>query len=145
MNAVQHVHDMRKLISNLAESVGENLEKAECPVTHRFAPGVYLREIFMPKGSVVVGKIHTTEHFNVLIQGEVTVVTAVSRDRYQAPHTFVSLAGVQKVVFMHTDCIWQTIHPTDKTDIDEIEKEISVTDYNKLEVDQLLDEVGLLE
>ena len=28
-----------------------------CPVTHHFGPSIYIREVVMPAGTVVVGKI----------------------------------------------------------------------------------------
>jgi hypothetical protein len=114
------------------------IESQECPVTHRFASGCYLREIFMPKGTIIIGKIHATEHFNVLLKGDVTVITAEGSERIKAPHTFVSLAGTQKVVAIHEDCIWQTLHVTNSTDLEEIEKEVISIDYDGLAIDGLL-------
>jgi len=114
------------------------IESQDCPVTHRFTKGCYLREIFMPKGTVIIGKIHATEHFNVLLKGDVTVLTAEGSERIKAPYTFTSLAGVQKVVVIHEDCTWQTIHVTNSTDLEEIEKEVIVDSYDELTIDGLL-------
>ena len=110
----------------------------DCPVVHRFADGCYLREIFMPQGARVIGKIHATEHFNILLTGRVTVITAEGSQEITAPYTFVSKSGVQKVVIIHEDCLWQTVHVTDKTNIDEIDEEIIVEDYDQLLNDGLL-------
>lgn len=134
---------MRGKISALANEMLE-LPQVDCPVTHRFAPGVYLREIFMPRDTYVIGKIHATKHFNNLLEGCVTVITAESQEYLQAPCTFVSDAGVQKVVYMHTDCRWQTIHVTDKTDLAEIEQDVIVESYDQLEIDSLLDKAKRL-
>ncbi len=94
----------------------------------------------MPKGSVVVGKIHATEHFNIILKGLVTVATVEGSHTYRAPATFVSKAGIQKVVLMHEDCIWQTVHVTDKTDVEEIEREIIVDDYDQLPFNEIFGE-----
>ena len=110
----------------------------DCPVVHRFTPGCYLREIFMTKGTRIIGKIHATEHFNIILKGKVTVLTAEGREDFEAPHTFISKAGVQKIVVIHEDCLWQTVHVTDKTDLEEIEKEVIVECYDQLLVDGLL-------
>ncbi len=59
----------------------------------------------------------------------------------KAPHTFISKAGVQKVVVVHEDCQWQTLHVTDKTDLEEIEKEVICKDYDSLSDDGLLDSI----
>jgi len=137
---IQSVADqMIKTISD-----GEMVE-AECPVTHRFSDGLYLREIFMPAGTKIIGKIHATEHFNVLLTGKVTVITAEGREEITAPHTFISKAGIQKVVIVHEDCQWQTLHVTDKTDLIEIEKDVIVESYDQLLVDGLLNNIKGLE
>jgi hypothetical protein len=34
----------------------------ELPIVHRFTPGLYIREIFMPAGALVTSKIHKTEY-----------------------------------------------------------------------------------
>jgi hypothetical protein len=95
-----------------------NLAQVQCPLTHRFAPGVYLREISMPAGTVVIGKVHKTEHFNVLIQGACLIAHPDGRlEELRAPMTFVSKAGVQKALYILEDMIWQTIHPTSETDM----------------------------
>jgi len=124
----------------------KEIDEQECPVKHRFSKGCYIREIFMPKGTLIVGKIHATEHFNILLTGSVTVATAEGVKNISAPYTFISLAGTQKVVAIHEDCIWQTVHVTNSTDLKEIEKEVIVDDYDDLSVDGLLNKCkeGLL-
>ena len=129
---------MAKMISD------GDMVKAECPVTHRFTKGLYLREIFMPKGSRVIGKIHAAEHFNVVLTGKVTVITVDGKEEITAPHTFISKAGIQKVVIVHEDCTWQTLHVTDKTSIDEIEKEVIVDSYDKICGNEVIKLEGLL-
>lgn len=139
----QEISDNRQVITNAANDMLSKIASGElisqdCPVTHRFANGCYLREILMPKGTRIIGKIHATEHFNILLTGSVTVITAEGAEDMKAPYTFVSKAGVQKVVIIHEDCLWQTVHVTDKTDLKEIEKDVIVEDYDNLLIDGLL-------
>ena len=96
-------------------------EQVECPVKSRFAPGVYLREIFMPAGSFVIGKIHKTEHFNIIQSGRVVLIDDEGSRVLEGPCTFVSKAGVRKVLYIETDCVWSTVHPTDETDLVRLE------------------------
>lgn len=99
------------------------LPQKPAPVTHRFAPGVYLREIFMSADSVVIGREHKTRHFNVLLSGACLIVHADGqREELRAPMTFVSEAGVQKVLYVLEDTIWQTIHPTTETDLQKLDE-----------------------
>jgi len=136
--------DKRDSIEQLVD-IMKDMPQAECPVIHRFTPGCYLREIFMAEDTYVIGKIHATEHFNILLQGEVTVITTDGQQTHKAPCTFISEAGVQKIVYMHTDCVWQTVHVTDKTDLKELEQDIIVESYDQLEVDSLLEQAKRLQ
>ena len=52
-----------------------NLPEVDCPLQHMFAPGVYIRTIFIPKGTCIVGKIHKHRHANILSSGSVLVLT----------------------------------------------------------------------
>jgi hypothetical protein len=98
------------------------LAQVDCPVTHRFAPGVYLREIFMPADTVVIGKVHKTEHFNILLKGACLIVHADgTREELRAPATFVSKPNVQKVLYITEDMIWQTVHVTDEIELPKLE------------------------
>jgi hypothetical protein len=99
------------------------LPQKPAPVTHRFAPGVYLREIFMSADSIVIGRIHKTEHFNILVQGACYIVHEDGRkETLRAPMTFVSKAGVQKVLYILEDMIWQTVHVTEEADLARLEE-----------------------
>lgn len=98
------------------------LPQTECPVTHRFAPGVYIREIKMPADTIVIGKVHKTEHFNILIRGSCIIVHDNGvREELRAPYTFVSKPEVQKVLYITEDMIWQTVHVTDETNLQRLE------------------------
>jgi len=94
---------------------------AICPVTHRFAPGLYIREIFIPAGTLLTSAIHKTEHPFVLAQGRIAVISEnEGQVIYEAPHVGITQPGTRRALFAQTDVVWVTIHKTDKTDIDEI-------------------------
>lgn len=77
---------------------------------HHFADGIYAREITIPAGTVLTGKIHRTEHLNILSKGEITVWTEDGMKRIEAPFTMVSRPGTKRVGYAHTECVWTTIH-----------------------------------
>jgi hypothetical protein len=107
--------------------------KDEQVVTHHFAPHVYGREIRMPAGHVVVGKIHKHSHLNILSQGKVLVATEEGTEELVAPCTFTSLAGIKRAVLILEDTIWTTIHVTEETDLVKIEDEVIAKDYEALD------------
>ncbi len=101
-----------------------------CPVRHHFAPHSYGREIFLPRGTVVVGKIHRHAHINVISQGRVRVFTeSEGALEFQAPYTFVSSPGTKRAVEVLKDTIWTTIHSVSmaspsEADLPAIEQEV---------------------
>lgn len=120
----------REKIATLVQGFSE-LPQIECPLKHYFAPGVYVREIFMPAGAVVIGKIHKTEHFNIIQRGCVSLISENGeREVLRGPTTFVSGAGVQKVLYIHEDTVWSTVHVTDERDLEKLEAQlIEPADY----------------
>lgn len=113
------------------QAVGEGaVVEADCPLTHSFIDGAYVRTIFIPAGTVIVGKIHKHSHANILSQGHVLVYTEQGGlEELHGPRTMVSPAGCKRAVYAFTDVVWTTIHVTDATDLDEIEDYVIAKDY----------------
>lgn len=97
-------------------------DQAECPVIHRFGPGLYIREIFIPKGTFAIGHVHKFEHLNIFLKGKVQIVHEDgSTSILEAPAMFVSQPG-RKVGLMLEDVLWQNIYATTETDIEKLEE-----------------------
>ena len=111
------------------------------PVKHHFSPGVYTREIFLPKDSLIVGKIHKHAHPSVISQGEVVVITPHGMERLKAPLTFISEPGAKRVVYAVEDTVWTTVHVTDETDLEKIEDEVIAKTFK--EFDEFTKEVTI--
>ena len=93
----------------------------DCPVTHRFGPGVYIREVFMPKGAYIIGHRHKTTHLNVMLTGVIGLINDDGSETIlTAPQTFVAQPG-RKSAFIYEDVVWQNIHATDETDVEKLE------------------------
>ena len=124
----------RDLIGSLVGAVSK-LAPVDCPLVHRFSSGVYIRQITIPAGTCIVGKIHATKHFNIILSGHCFVIQSdgVKID-VNGAYTYESDAGVQKCVYALTDTIWQTIHVTKLTNLDEIEREIIAKDESDLQL-----------
>lgn len=99
------------------------LPPADTSETHHFADGIYGREMFIPAGTVLTGKVHRFSTLNVLIEGEITVTTPQGMRRLRAPAVFVSPPGGKKAGFAHTDVRWLNVHPTEETDLAVIEQQ----------------------
>ena len=95
---------------------------------HFFAPGVYLRTLFIPKGHVLVGAVHKYEALNILLKGKISVVTS-SGERIvaEAPYIFLAKPG-QKAGYAITNVWYASVHPNEDniTDIKQLEMEYTV-------------------
>lgn len=102
------------------------------PLRHFFADGCYIREIFNPAGEVIITKIHKVSHPFFLMKGTMSILTEDGEQRISAPFYSITKAGTKRLIYAHTDCVFVTVHATDKTDIKEIEKDIAAETYGEL-------------
>lgn len=95
--------------------------QVEIPVRHYFSQGLYAREITIPKGVLLTGKIHKYQQLNIMSAGEMSVLAEGGVVRVKAPFTIISPPGTKRIAFAHEETVWTTIHGTDETDLDKIE------------------------
>lgn len=92
------------------------LPQVEMPLQHHFSEGVYGRELHIPKGTLIVGKIHKFETMNILLKGEMTVASIEGVKRVKAPYIYTSKPGTKKMAYAHEDSAWINILPTTEQD-----------------------------
>ncbi len=108
-----------------------------CPLKHSFSNGIYVREIFIPKGMVLTGKIHKHSHPNFLMKGKVSVFTeGQGLQKIKAPYSMISEAGTKRVVYAHTDVVWITVHynPDNCQDLLKLEDMIIAKDFKEINI-----------
>lgn len=98
------------------------------PLKHTFNNGIYVREIFIPKGFLIVSKIHKFSHPVFVMKGDISIMTDEGYKRIVAPCNFISPVGAKRIGFAHEDTIWVTIHKTEETDLVKIEEELIAKD-----------------
>ena len=108
------------------------MPQAELVTEHQFSPGMYMRKLFRPAGTLIVGKVHKEPHFFLCAKGEIIAWTESGMKRLQAGDVIESKPGTKRVTLAVTDAIGITIHRTDKTDLDEIETELIEPDPSAL-------------
>ena len=101
-------------LDELEVAMLENCEPVHCLTTHRFTDGMYIREIFMPAGSLITSKIHKTEHPYIVSYGKVAVsIDSEDWNEITAPYTGITKPGTRRVLYIIEDCIWTTFHRID--------------------------------
>ena len=106
--------------------------QVDCPLVHRFTDGMYIREIFMPAGTVVTTLTHKTNHPFVLTKGKLSVWNNGEVEHLEAPHVGITQPGARRLIIIHEDATWITFHVTDLTDPDEIAETICDTKPNPI-------------
>lgn len=123
------------VVRGVQQQITDNAELIDVPVIHHFAPGVYMRQMDAVAGTLVVSKMHRTEHMNILLKGSLTVATENGIELMTAPCVLKSMPGTKRIGYFHEDSSWITVHPTDETDLEIIEQQVIVPDD---EIDQFL-------
>lgn len=123
---------LREKISALEGLIGKE-EQVDIPLKHYFSKGVYAREIIIPAGALLIGKIHKHENLNIVSKGCISVISIDGIKTIRAPATFVSSPGVKRVGYAHEDTVWTCIHGTDEKDLEKIEDIFIAKNYDEVE------------
>lgn len=102
------------------------------PLKHTFADGCYIREISVPKGHIIVTKIHKVAHPCFILAGDCSVLTEKGIQRIKAPFHMITPAGTKRIVYVHENTVWVTVHVTRKKNLKKIEQEIIATSFDEL-------------
>jgi quercetin dioxygenase-like cupin family protein len=124
-------HVSREQVERLQAQMAA-MPQAELVTEHQFSPGMYMRKLYRPAGTLIVGKVHKEPHFFLCAKGEIIAWTENGMKRLQAGDVVESKPGTKRVTLAVTDAIGITIHRTDKTDLDEIEAELIEPDTTAL-------------
>jgi hypothetical protein len=145
-NILEYVHKNRGLLWENIKTFKENvlvhngsvkhhtpeMEKL-MPVTHHLKDGLYTREIFMPKGTLVVSFIHKQNHPSFFLKGEMSVLLDTGEvKRIKAPMKVMTEIGTQRVAYIHEDTTWVCVYRTNAKTIEDAEAEVYTEDYKEL-------------
>ena len=110
-------------------------DSEKIPIRHFFMDGVYIREMTMFKGMVVIGAIHKDLHMCFLLEGHLTVADEDGIVEHIAPCHIVAKPGIKRVLYAHEDSIWYNTHknPTDTKDVELLEKDLVAINYKEYE------------
>jgi len=110
-----------------------SVEQVEIRHEETLAYGLYTRTIFIPKGVLLLGKIHKKPCVNIVLSGDISIGTETGELRAQAGYMVTSPAGMQKVGFAHEDTVFVNVFRTDETDITKIEADLIAESFEALE------------
>ena len=144
-NKVQFRENIINVQEGLLKMIANGTAKdtlPDCKLTHYYSPidenygcGTYARQMFIPKGTLIIGKIHRHQHLNFIMQGRVSVSTEFGPKYFEAPCIFVSEVGLKRAVIAEEDTIWVTVHLTKhlgEENLAKMEEEVIAPSYKEL-------------
>lgn len=94
------------------------------PLEHFICNKTYTRQITLPKDILLTGKVHNFDHVSILSKGDVSVMTPDGVSRIKAPATWISKAGTKRLIYVHEETIWSTIHYSEHTLVEDLQNEL---------------------
>jgi quercetin dioxygenase-like cupin family protein len=89
--------------------------------------GIYMRELFIPGGCALVGKVHSTESYSIITKGLIYVVNSLGEKQLMKAGDIVySKPGSKKAGYAVIDTLFVTVHRCDSKDLKEIESCLTV-------------------
>ena len=137
LNTREKILDFQQALIEKADEVDivTHQDSVHFPLKHTFADGIYVRQMSMVKGSVVVGAIHKHLHVWFLLTGHISVASESGIEDYVAPCYVVAKPGTKRVIYANKESIFVNIHknPTNTQDIQQLEKDIVAKDFKEYE------------
>lgn len=109
-------------------------QQVEITPIHRFSGGIYSREITIPKGTLLTGRIHKFDHFDIMLSGDVTVSTDNGEvKRLKGLNILEGKAGKKRAGYAHEDTHWITFHSAEERDPEEMYELLTCESFEELE------------
>jgi len=129
---VQETRATRESVGALQSAMMKLPQAPGMTTGHFFGGGMYCRRIDIPAGSVIVSKVHNTEHLFIGCVGELAVAGQGENYTLRPGDVVVSPVGTKRVVVAVTDVVVMTVHKTDVTSVDRLEEELMADDGQSL-------------
>ncbi len=131
--------NVRKMIENLEDKIRKipgHGKDDSLPLKHKFAEGMYVRELFIPKGMLIVGKIHKKSNPVFIMSGDISIFSEEGSKRFMGPQYLISQPGAKRVGYAHEDTVWVEVFATHETDLVKLEEELIAKSFDELTHDE---------
>lgn len=122
--------------------------QVEIKLTETFVNGMYTREILIPAGTIITGQVHKYAYLDIMLSGDIEVVTPDGNKRLVGHHVMHGVAGRKRAGYAHKDTRWITVHRQDQ--VEDMEGEIAFPQMREYKAwcdnkdyDLLLEEIGV--
>ena len=119
------IRDTTERLEKHMKSLPNALGMADFPLRHMFGDGTYIRQVFLPAGTLIVGRRHKQNHYAMVTLGEVSIFCEQEITRFRGPRLWWSPKGTKRVVYAHEDSLFFTIHGTHERDPEKLMQELT--------------------
>ena len=139
-NFIEQVEHLENLMINSGSPDIHIGNSDALPLTHSFSDGIYVREIFIPKGMLAIGRIHKTNHSFFIMKGRLRFFTETGVKEIEAPYYGNAIAGTKRVSVALEDTVFVNVFPNPNNirDIEELEDIFLVNSYEEYKNYKLL-------
>ena len=125
----ESIQELQELIISSDAGFGDGKSIAEVPdvpIKHLFADQIYIRQMNIKQGQVIIGAIHNHLHAWFLMEGKVIINNNGEIIEHIAPCYTVSEPGSKRLIYALEDSIFVNVHknPSNTENIEDLEKEI---------------------
>lgn len=133
------IHSIDELTAHIQAGLAEgSLVTAETPLTHYHTDELYGRRIVVPAGCFFTTRVHKTDHISIALRGRITLLNADGESKeVKAPDMFVTPAGTHRVVYVHEEVEFATIHACTEQDNDKVIDELSFFTMDEYQQDAI--------
>ena len=109
-------------IDELAVCIQAKVDKGELgfvetSVSHYHTKDLYGRRVVVPTGTFFTTAVHKVDHISTALRGRITILNADGTSQeVVAPDVFVTLAGTHRVVYVHEEVEFLTVHHCEEQD-----------------------------
>ena len=100
------------------------LPQVDLGTSHVIHGGMYARTVLIPAGTTMTGAMTNADNICVVC-GDITVTTDDGPMRLIGFHVLPAKAGAKRVGVAHADTYWTALFVTDKSDIQDIEAQLT--------------------
>lgn len=133
LSIVSSVSKKREQMDSLELAMLQH-DQVEIPVEHMFHGDMYARKIMIPKGTLLTGRIHKFDHFDIMISGDISVSTDTGEiKRLSGFNLMKGVAGKKRAGYAHEDTHWVTFHSAEEREPESMYEFLTCGSFEELE------------
>lgn len=90
------------------------LPQVEIPVIERFVNGMYTREIVIPAGTLLTGRVWKHDYVDIMLEGDILVAIPSGTTRLTGSNVCDGQAGRKRAGYAFRDTRWITVQRADQ-------------------------------